>query len=155
MFSSDLWIMGCLPIATSRPFLNGFFFFKSLYFSFAMTSVPVLIGFLMFRMMLSGELDGFMCGFSIKLLLFIMVWLSLFKMIFNVVSYLLSSFFPMQHWGNDHLLCATGQVVVDTSLPLRNKNYCRITSVNPVAVSTSKKAMFSVKGINLTQPTTR
>ncbi|KAL4030480.1 hypothetical protein IC575_008717 [Cucumis melo] len=48
-----------------------------------------------------------------------------------------------------------GQVVVDTSLPLRNNNYCRITSVNPVAVSTSKKAIFSVKGINLSQPTTR
>ncbi|XP_022934500.1 squamosa promoter-binding-like protein 1 [Cucurbita moschata] len=48
-----------------------------------------------------------------------------------------------------------GRVVVDTSLPLRNKNYCRITSVNPVAVSTSKKAIFSVKGRNLRQPTTR
>ncbi|KAG7036617.1 Squamosa promoter-binding-like protein 12, partial [Cucurbita argyrosperma subsp. argyrosperma] len=48
-----------------------------------------------------------------------------------------------------------GQVVVDTSLPLRNKNYCRITSVNPVAVPLSKKAIFSVKGINLTRSTTR
>ncbi|KAF8392681.1 hypothetical protein HHK36_023030 [Tetracentron sinense] len=46
-----------------------------------------------------------------------------------------------------------GQVVLDTSLPLKIHNHCRISSVKPIAVSVSEKAQFSVKGFNLSRPT--
>ncbi|GKV30453.1 hypothetical protein SLEP1_g39261 [Rubroshorea leprosula] len=48
-----------------------------------------------------------------------------------------------------------GQVVVDSSLPLRSNNYSKITMVKPIAISASEIAQFSVKGINLSQPATR
>ncbi|XP_041016581.1 squamosa promoter-binding-like protein 1 isoform X1 [Juglans microcarpa x Juglans regia] len=48
-----------------------------------------------------------------------------------------------------------GQVVIDTSLPIRSNNYGKILSVKPIAISTSERAQFSVKGINLTRPATR
>ncbi|KAG2693193.1 hypothetical protein I3760_08G085600 [Carya illinoinensis] len=48
-----------------------------------------------------------------------------------------------------------GQVVIDTSLPLRNNNYGKIMSVKPIAISASERAQFLVKGINLTRPATR
>ncbi|KAL4603911.1 hypothetical protein ACB092_10G157700 [Castanea dentata] len=48
-----------------------------------------------------------------------------------------------------------GQVIIDTSLPLRSNNYSKILSVKPVAISTTERAQFLVKGINLTRPTTR
>ncbi|KAG2697794.1 hypothetical protein I3760_07G122500 [Carya illinoinensis] len=48
-----------------------------------------------------------------------------------------------------------GQVVIDTSLPIRSDNYGKILSVKPIAISTSERVQFSVKGINLTRPATR
>ncbi|XP_037496239.1 squamosa promoter-binding-like protein 1 [Jatropha curcas] len=48
-----------------------------------------------------------------------------------------------------------GQVVVDTSLPLRSSSYSRILSVKPIAISASERAEFVIKGINLSRPTTR
>ncbi|XP_017979528.1 PREDICTED: squamosa promoter-binding-like protein 1 [Theobroma cacao] len=48
-----------------------------------------------------------------------------------------------------------GQVVVDTSLPLRSNHYSKITSVKPIAISATERAQFSVKGINLSRPATR
>uniref|UniRef100_A0A2N9HD86 SBP-type domain-containing protein n=1 Tax=Fagus sylvatica TaxID=28930 RepID=A0A2N9HD86_FAGSY len=48
-----------------------------------------------------------------------------------------------------------GQVVIDTSLPLRSNNYGKILSVKPIAISATERAQFLVKGINLTRPTTR
>ncbi|KAJ8899024.1 hypothetical protein K2173_008847 [Erythroxylum novogranatense] len=48
-----------------------------------------------------------------------------------------------------------GQIVVDASLPIRISNYSKILSVKPIAVSASAKVKFSIKGINLSRPTTR
>ncbi|XP_031279779.1 squamosa promoter-binding-like protein 1 [Pistacia vera] len=48
-----------------------------------------------------------------------------------------------------------GQVVVDTSLPLRSNNYSQILSVKPIAISASERAQFLVKGVNLARPATR
>ncbi|XVF22003.1 hypothetical protein REPUB_Repub12eG0137100 [Reevesia pubescens] len=48
-----------------------------------------------------------------------------------------------------------GQVVLDTSLPLRSNDYSEIISVKPIAISASERAQFSVKGINLSRPATR
>ncbi|KAL9385151.1 hypothetical protein Peur_022161 [Populus x canadensis] len=48
-----------------------------------------------------------------------------------------------------------GQVVVDTSLPLRSNNYSKILSVKPIAISASEKAKFCIKGFNLSRPATR
>ncbi|XP_042517253.1 squamosa promoter-binding-like protein 1 isoform X2 [Macadamia integrifolia] len=48
-----------------------------------------------------------------------------------------------------------GQVVLDTSFPLRSQNCCRITSIIPIAASVSEKTRFTVKGFNLSQPTMR
>ncbi|KAB5527320.1 hypothetical protein DKX38_021167 [Salix brachista] len=48
-----------------------------------------------------------------------------------------------------------GQVVVDTSLPLRNNNCSKILSVKPIAISASEKANFLIKGFNLSRPATR
>ncbi|XP_058008560.1 squamosa promoter-binding-like protein 1 isoform X2 [Hevea brasiliensis] len=48
-----------------------------------------------------------------------------------------------------------GQVVVDTSLPIRSTNYSKILSVKPIAISVSERAQFVIKGINLSRPTTR
>lgn len=48
-----------------------------------------------------------------------------------------------------------GQVVVDTSLPLRSNNYTKILSVKPIAVPASERAQFLVKGINLGRSATR
>ncbi|XP_022757734.1 squamosa promoter-binding-like protein 1 [Durio zibethinus] len=48
-----------------------------------------------------------------------------------------------------------GQVVIDTSLPLRSNHYSKIMSVKPIAMSATERAQFSVKGINLSRPATR
>ncbi|KAL8026008.1 hypothetical protein ABFX02_14G000700 [Erythranthe guttata] len=48
-----------------------------------------------------------------------------------------------------------GQVVLDTPLPLKNHQRCRISSITPVAVSLSKPAHFVVKGFNLSRSTSR
>ncbi|TXG63219.1 hypothetical protein EZV62_010213 [Acer yangbiense] len=48
-----------------------------------------------------------------------------------------------------------GQVVADTTLPLRCNNYSRILSVKPIAISASERAQFLVKGINLARPASR
>ncbi|KAJ4849884.1 hypothetical protein Tsubulata_034686 [Turnera subulata] len=48
-----------------------------------------------------------------------------------------------------------GQVVVDRSLPLRSSNYSKILSIKPIAISTSERVQFSIKGINLSRPATR
>ncbi|KAK9281033.1 hypothetical protein L1049_003925 [Liquidambar formosana] len=48
-----------------------------------------------------------------------------------------------------------GQVVVDTSLPLKSYKYSKVLSVKPIAISVSERAQFLVKGFNLSQPTTR
>ncbi|RDX63790.1 Squamosa promoter-binding-like protein 1, partial [Mucuna pruriens] len=47
-----------------------------------------------------------------------------------------------------------GQVVIDTTLPFRSNNYSKILTVSPIAVPASKKAQFSVKGVNLMRPAT-
>ncbi|KAM7487994.1 hypothetical protein LguiB_025478 [Lonicera macranthoides] len=46
-----------------------------------------------------------------------------------------------------------GQVVLDTSL--KSDQSCRILSIKPIAVSISEGAQFLVKGVNLSQSTTR
>ncbi|XP_038680732.1 squamosa promoter-binding-like protein 1 isoform X2 [Tripterygium wilfordii] len=48
-----------------------------------------------------------------------------------------------------------GSVVVDRSLHLRSNNSSKILSVTPIAISVSESVQFSVKGINLSQPTAR
>ncbi|XP_004495873.1 squamosa promoter-binding-like protein 1 [Cicer arietinum] len=48
-----------------------------------------------------------------------------------------------------------GKVVIDTSLPFRSNNYSKIWTVSPIAVPASKRAQFSVKGVNLMRPATR
>ncbi|XP_061373593.1 squamosa promoter-binding-like protein 1 [Gastrolobium bilobum] len=48
-----------------------------------------------------------------------------------------------------------GQVVIDTSLPFRRNHYSKILTVSPIAVPASKRAQFSVKGVNLIRPATR
>ncbi|KAF7818086.1 squamosa promoter-binding-like protein 1 [Senna tora] len=48
-----------------------------------------------------------------------------------------------------------GQVVIDTSLPLRSNNYSKILCVSPIAVPAFKRTRFSVKGINLNRSATR
>ncbi|XP_010270965.1 PREDICTED: squamosa promoter-binding-like protein 1 [Nelumbo nucifera] len=48
-----------------------------------------------------------------------------------------------------------GQIVLNTSLPLKNHSHCRISSIAPIAVSSFEKAEFIVKGLNLSWPTTR
>ncbi|XP_022727600.1 squamosa promoter-binding-like protein 1 [Durio zibethinus] len=56
----------------------------------------------------------------------------------------------------DHIaFIYNGQVVVDTSLPLGSNHYNKIVSVKPIAVSATERAQFLVKGINLSQPTSR
>ncbi|XP_022851458.1 squamosa promoter-binding-like protein 1 [Olea europaea var. sylvestris] len=48
-----------------------------------------------------------------------------------------------------------GQVVVDTSLPFKSSNYSTILSVKPIAITSSERAQFVVKGFNLSRPSTR
>ncbi|KAL1189267.1 Squamosa promoter-binding-like protein 1 [Cardamine amara subsp. amara] len=48
-----------------------------------------------------------------------------------------------------------GQVVVDTSLPLKSRDYSHIISIKPLAVAATGKAQFTVKGVNLRRPGTR
>ncbi|XP_057517775.1 squamosa promoter-binding-like protein 1 isoform X2 [Amaranthus tricolor] len=48
-----------------------------------------------------------------------------------------------------------GQVVLDTSLSLENSKCSRILSVMPIAVSMDEKAHFVVRGLNLSQSSTR
>ncbi|XP_052204479.1 squamosa promoter-binding-like protein 1 isoform X2 [Diospyros lotus] len=48
-----------------------------------------------------------------------------------------------------------GQVVLDTLLPLKSHNDCRILSITPIAVSGSERVQFSVKGLNLSRSTSR
>ncbi|CAH8320761.1 unnamed protein product [Eruca vesicaria subsp. sativa] len=56
---------------------------------------------------------------------------------------------------NQYAFVFDGQVVVDTSLPLRSRDYSHIISVRPLAVAATGKAQFTVKGINLRRPGTR
>nr|QMV47666.1 squamosa-binding protein-like 1B [Paeonia suffruticosa] len=48
-----------------------------------------------------------------------------------------------------------GRVVLDTPLPFRSPKVCRISSIKPIAVPASEKAEFIVKGLNLSQSTSR
>ncbi|KAJ1397956.1 Ankyrin repeat [Sesbania bispinosa] len=48
-----------------------------------------------------------------------------------------------------------GQVVIDTSLPFRSNNYSKILTVSPIAVPTSKRVQFKVKGVNMIRPAAR
>ncbi|XP_057958991.1 squamosa promoter-binding-like protein 1 isoform X2 [Malania oleifera] len=48
-----------------------------------------------------------------------------------------------------------GQVVLDTPLPLKNLNNCRILSIKPIAVPVYERAQFVVKCFNLAWSTTR
>ncbi|KAH6816799.1 hypothetical protein C2S51_021619 [Perilla frutescens var. frutescens] len=48
-----------------------------------------------------------------------------------------------------------GQVVLDTPLPVKNHQSCRISSIKPIAVTVSEGAQFVVKGFNLSRSTTR
>ncbi|KAJ1425611.1 Ankyrin repeat [Sesbania bispinosa] len=47
------------------------------------------------------------------------------------------------------------QVVIDTSLPFRSNNYSKILTVSPIAVPTSKRVQFKVKGVNMIRPAAR
>ncbi|KAM3345023.1 squamosa promoter-binding-like protein 1 [Capsicum galapagoense] len=48
-----------------------------------------------------------------------------------------------------------GQVVLDTSLPIRSHGSCGISIIKPIAVCASESVQFLVKGFNLSRPTTR
>lgn len=48
-----------------------------------------------------------------------------------------------------------GQVVVNTSLPLVTDNFSSILSIKPIAVASSGQTQFTVKGFNLSRPSTR
>lgn len=48
-----------------------------------------------------------------------------------------------------------GQVVLNTSLPLGTDSYSTILSVKPIAVTSSARVEFVVKGFNLSPPSTR
>ncbi|KAK4487313.1 hypothetical protein RD792_006076 [Penstemon davidsonii] len=48
-----------------------------------------------------------------------------------------------------------GQIVIDTSLPFETDNNCTILSVKPIAVTSSGRAQFVIKGFNLSLPSTR
>ncbi|XP_057790305.1 squamosa promoter-binding-like protein 1 [Salvia miltiorrhiza] len=48
-----------------------------------------------------------------------------------------------------------GQVVVNTSLPLGTDSFSSILSIKPIAVASSGKAQFIVKGVNLSRPSSR
>ncbi|KAL2556464.1 Squamosa promoter-binding-like protein 1 [Forsythia ovata] len=48
-----------------------------------------------------------------------------------------------------------GQVVVDTALPFSSNNHGTILSVKPIAVTSSERARFVVKGFNLSRPSAR
>lgn len=61
----------------------------------------------------------------------------------------------MENSYHPPFLDASGQVVVDMSLPLKTNNYSKILSVKPIAISTSEEAQFLVKGFNLSRPATR
>lgn len=50
---------------------------------------------------------------------------------------------------------STGQVLVETSLPFNSNEYSTILSVKPIAVPVSERSQFTVKGINLSSPSTR
>ncbi|XP_010469241.1 PREDICTED: squamosa promoter-binding-like protein 12 [Camelina sativa] len=54
---------------------------------------------------------------------------------------------------NQFAFAFNGQVVLDTSLPLRSHDNSQIITVRPLAVT--RKAQFTVKGINLHRPGTR
>lgn len=46
-------------------------------------------------------------------------------------------------------VCYTGQVVLDTPLPLNINKKCRVSIIKPVAVPLSERVHFVVKGSNL------
>ncbi|XP_027164714.1 squamosa promoter-binding-like protein 1 [Coffea eugenioides] len=48
-----------------------------------------------------------------------------------------------------------GCIVLDTPLPHKSQKSCRILNIKPIAVCASGEVKFSVRGINLSQPTTR
>ncbi|CAI9774254.1 unnamed protein product [Fraxinus pennsylvanica] len=48
-----------------------------------------------------------------------------------------------------------GQVVVDTALPFSSNDPSKILSINPIAVTSSERAQFVVKGFNLSRPSAR
>ncbi|KAL8481186.1 hypothetical protein ACS0TY_027101 [Phlomoides rotata] len=48
-----------------------------------------------------------------------------------------------------------GQVVLDTPLPVKNRQICKISSIKPIAVTVSEVVQFVVKGSNLSRSSTR
>lgn len=54
-----------------------------------------------------------------------------------------------------NLFGIAGQVVVNTSLPFGTDNYSTILSVKPIAVTSSGQTQFTVKGLNLSRPSSR
>ncbi|KAL3508225.1 hypothetical protein ACH5RR_033607 [Cinchona calisaya] len=48
-----------------------------------------------------------------------------------------------------------GRIVLDTPLPHKSQRSCRIVNIKPIAVCAFGEVEFSVKGLNLSQPTTR
>ncbi|KAL0388942.1 UNVERIFIED_CONTAM: Squamosa promoter-binding-like protein 1 [Sesamum radiatum] len=48
-----------------------------------------------------------------------------------------------------------GEVVLDTPLPMKNHQSCRISSIKPIAVTVSEGVQFVVKGFNLSCSTSR
>ncbi|XWS08429.1 hypothetical protein CRYUN_Cryun40dG0001800 [Craigia yunnanensis] len=48
-----------------------------------------------------------------------------------------------------------GRVVLDTPLPLKRHENCRISSIKPIAVSVTERAQFIVRGFNLSRSDTR
>ncbi|XP_010559169.1 PREDICTED: squamosa promoter-binding-like protein 1 [Tarenaya hassleriana] len=56
---------------------------------------------------------------------------------------------------NQIAFALNGQIVVDTSLPLRSRNYSQIFCVRPIAVAATGRVQFTVRGTNLRKPGTR
>ncbi|CAI9759207.1 unnamed protein product [Fraxinus pennsylvanica] len=80
------------------------------------------------------------------------------------LSRLLDSYHDVTFWStgwiyvrvqNQIAFIYNGQVVVDTSLPFKSSNYSTIMSVKPIAITSSERAQFVVKGFNLSRPSTR
>ena len=85
-------------------------------------------------------------------------YLVVFASLFQLLLYLeqLRKTLAFSKGRLDILMCpAAGCIVLDTPLPHKSQKSCRILNIKPIAVCASGEVKFSVRGINLSQPTTR
>lgn len=126
--------------------------------SFIVILTLVWGSFLMHPLVHFGILDGFIQGWTIEWHFCIMVYLhpSLYPFLIHVLSrhVFLSTVTPLK-WTSSLCFCTAGQVVLDTSLPIRSHGSCGISIIKPIAVCASESVQFLVKGFNLSRPTTR